>query len=296
MHALLLTLTAMLAFAGNSIINRLALAQGAIDAGSFSVIRLVSGALCLAVIYQLKSRRQPKDKALHFSAERRGPLIRLSALPELLCFALPLLGYALCFSFAYLKLAAGSGALILFATVQLSLLLFHLLSGQRMNLIEWLGVGIALSGFVSLLLPAATRPDLFSAGLMMLAGLCWALFTLAGKKAGQPLRATYLGFVGAAVLVLLISPFIIDTQQVTWPGIGWAVLSGAVASALGYVIWYQALAHLSMLKASIVQLSVPVLSVMGGLIWLREPITWPLVISSALVLGGIALVFTARSQ
>lgn len=295
MHAYLLTLTAMLAFAGNSIINRLALAQGAIDAGSFSVIRLVSGALCLALIYQLKSQSPREDKALDLSAKKLSSALGLSAITYALRFALPLLGYALCFSFAYLKLATGSGALILFATVQLSLLLFHLLSGQRMNRVEWLGVGIALSGFVSLLLPAATRPDLFSAGLMMLAGVCWALFTLAGKKAGQPLRATYLGFVGAAVLVLLIGPFIIDTQQVTWAGVGWAVISGALASALGYVIWYQALEHLSMLKASIVQLSVPVLSVIGGLIWLSEPVTWPLVISSALVLGGIALVFKARS-
>ncbi len=295
MHAYLLTLTAMLAFAGNSIINRLALAQGAIDAGSFSVIRLVSGALCLALIYQLKSQSPCEDKALDLSAKKLSSALGLSAITYALRFALPLLGYALCFSFAYLKLATGSGALILFATVQLSLLLFHLLSGQRMNRVEWLGVGIALSGFVSLLLPAATRPDLFSAGLMMLAGVCWALFTLAGKKAGQPLRATYLGFVGAAVLVLLIGPFIIDTQQVTWAGVGWAVISGALASALGYVIWYQALEHLSMLKASIVQLSVPVLSVIGGLIWLSEPVTWPLVISSALVLGGIALVFKARS-
>ena len=295
MHAYLLTLTAMMAFAGNSIINRLALAQGAIDAGSFSVIRLVSGALCLALIYQLKSQSPREDKALDLSAKKLSSALGLSAITYALRFALPLLGYALCFSFAYLKLATGSGALILFATVQLSLLLFHLLSGQRMNRVEWLGVGIALSGFVSLLLPAATRPDLFSAGLMMLAGVCWALFTLAGKKAGQPLRATYLGFVGAAVLVLLIGPFIIDTQQVTWAGVGWAVISGALASALGYVIWYQALEHLSMLKASIVQLSVPVLSVIGGLIWLSEPVTWPLVISSALVLGGIALVFKARS-
>ncbi len=287
MHVYWLTFIAMLAFAGNSILNRLALAQATIDAGSFSLIRLLAGALCLALIFHLRAQKT--------EANQRSSTLHRNGGVALLRFALPLLGYALCFSFAYLQLAAGTGALILFATVQLTLLGYHLTSGHVMNRIEWLGVAIAVTGFVSLLLPSASQPDLGAAALMALAGVCWSVFTLFGKQAGQPLRATYLGFLGAALLVLALSPWLVEPSQVTWPGIGWAVLSGAVTSALGYVIWYQALESLNVLQASTVQLSVPVLSVIGGLFWLHEPLTWPLVISSALVLGGIALVFQARS-
>ncbi|WP_456295845.1 DMT family transporter [Vibrio sp. AK197] len=280
MQGYLLTLLAMLAFAGNSILNRLALADGSIDAGAFSVIRLLSGALCLGAFYHISRAQRITLNPQH--------------LLKLMPFALPLLGYALSFSYAYLHLTAGTGALILFATVQLVLIAYHWMSGHRLTAGEWFGVMLAVGGFCLLLLPSASQPDLISALLMMVAGICWAVFTVVGKKAGQPLRSTYWGFLGAGLIVLVLSPWLVEPKALSTPGVIWALLSGAVMSALGYVIWYRALAFISVLKASVVQLSVPVLSVFGGLIWLQEPLNWRLSLASLLVLGGIALVFNTR--
>ncbi|MDV5168628.1 DMT family transporter [Photobacterium rosenbergii] len=281
----------MLAFAGNSILCRLALAEGAIDAASFTLVRLISGAITLAVLTQV----------LHSSSLFSLRNWRKSDILG----ALMLFGYAAAFSFSYVKMATGTGALILFASVQFSMIGFHLFSGNRMSLWEWGGLVVSLAGFGYLLIPNATRPDIGSALLMVIAGICWAAFTILGKRASDRpslltmsisfLLATLLG-IGIAVVGGIIIPFSAELEHISSRGLLLAVLSGAVASGIGYAIWYAVLPRLSILRASVVQLSVPAIASIGGWLVLSEQITFATTISTLLILGGIALVFAARSN
>lgn len=281
----------MLAFAGNSILCRLALAEGAIDAASFTLVRLISGAITLAVLTLVLHSNSLFSPSNWKKSDILG--------------ALMLFGYAAAFSFSYVNMATGTGALILFASVQFTMIGFHLFSGNKMSLWEWGGLVVSLAGFGYLLIPNSTRPDIGSAVLMVLAGICWAAFTILGKRESErpSLLIMSVSFILASLLggsiavaggiIISFSPEIVDISS---RGLLLAVLSGAVASGIGYAIWYAVLPSLSILRASVVQLSVPAIASIGGWIVLSEKITLATTISTLLILGGIALVFAARSN
>ncbi len=280
MSTFLLTAIAMLAFAANSLLCRLALAAGLIDAGSFTLIRLLSGAVTLIVIMLLRGNWR-----------RQIPTTRFSVFAGVALF-----GYAALFSFAYVKLAAGTGALLLFGAVQLTLLALYWWQGQRFKRLELIGIAVSLLGFAWLMLPSATRPDVWSALLMVLSGICWAGFTALGKQAPTPSSGITWGFITASIFGLLLSPLLLESIHVTLQGVVLAVASGAIASGCGYVLWYQVMQKLTLLQAAVSQLSVPAIALVLGSVMLSEPLTTHSIITSAIILGGIALVFLSRSQ
>lgn len=270
----------MFAFAANSILCRLALEEGSIDAGSFTLIRLVSGAITLALLLLLNRS----------GTKANFPGLKFSFMAGSTLFA-----YAILFSFAYVQLAAGTGALLLFGAVQLSLLVMHWWQGERFMRLEIIGIGCSVAGFVWLMLPSATRPDLFSAVLMMLSGVSWALFTALGKKVASPSSGITWGFVSASAIGLFVTPWLVNDIALTTKGVLLAIASGTVASALGYILWYRVLKNLSLVQASISQLSVPVITLVIGSALLGESLSMHSVLTSSVILGGIALVFLARS-
>lgn len=280
MSTFLLTAIAMLAFAANSLLCRLALAAGLIDAGSFTLIRLLSGAATLIVIMLLRGNWRSQIPTTRFS----------------LFAGVALFGYAALFSFAYVKLAAGTGALLLFGAVQLTLLALYWWQGQRFKLLELIGIAVSLLGFAWLMLPSATRPDVWSALLMVLSGICWAGFTALGKQAPTPSSGITWGFITASIFGLLLSPLLLESIHVTLQGVMLAVASGAIASGCGYVLWYQVMQKLTLLQAAVSQLSVPAIALVLGSALLSEPLTTHSIFTSAIILGGIALVFLSRSQ
>ena len=273
---LLLTALAMLAFAGNSLLCRLALRETAIDAAGFTAIRLASGALMLWLLLRLRSPRQP------MAGNWAG--------------ALALFVYAATFSFAYLRLDTGVGALLLFGAVQLSMLLWGLWRGERLGLAASLGTALAAGGLLALLLPGASAPPLTAALLMLLAGVAWGAYSLLGRGQGEPLAMTAGNFLRAAPLGLLLALALLP--QLRWDGAGlfYALLSGALTSCVGYAIWYSALPGLRASQAATVQLSVPILAALGGSLLLNESLTLRLLLSAAAVLGGIALVLGSRQR
>ncbi|WP_199455164.1 DMT family transporter [Vibrio owensii] len=280
MSTFLLTAIAMLAFAANSLLCRLALAAGLIDAGSFTFIRLLSGAVTLIVIMLLRGNWRSQIPTTRFS----------------LFAGVALFGYAALFSFAYVKLAAGTGALLLFGAVQLTLLALYWWQGQRFKRLELVGIAVSLLGFAWLMLPSATRPDVWSALLMVLSGICWAGFTALGKQAPTPSSGITWGFITASIFGLLLSPLLLESVHVTLQGVMLAVASGAIASGCGYVLWYQVMQKLTLLQAAVSQLSVPAIALVLGSALLSEPLTTHSIFTSAIILGGIALVFLSRSQ
>lgn len=280
MSTFLLTAIAMLAFAANSLLCRLALAAGLIDAGSFTLIRLFSGAVTLIVIMLFRGNWR-----------RQIPTTRFSVFAGVALF-----GYAALFSFAYVKLAAGTGALLLFGAVQLTLLALYWWQGQQFKILERVGIAVSLLGFAWLMLPSATRPDVWSAFLMVLSGICWAGFTALGKQAPTPSSGITWGFITASIFGLLLSPLLLESIHVTLQGVMLAVASGAIASGCGYVLWYQVMQKLTLLQAAVSQLSVPAIALALGAALLSEPLTTHSIITSAIILGGIALVFLSRSQ
>ncbi|KIF48371.1 multidrug transporter [Vibrio owensii 47666-1] len=280
MSTFLLTAIAMLAFAANSLLCRLALAAGLIDAGSFTLIRLLSGAVTLIAIMLLRGNWRSQIPTTRFS----------------LFAGMALFGYAALFSFAYVKLAAGTGALLLFGAVQLTLLALYWWQGQRFKRLELIGIAVSLLGFAWLMLPSATRPDVWSALLMVLSGICWAGFTALGKQAPTPSSGITWGFITASIFGLLLSPLLLESIHVTLQGVMLAVASGAIASGCGYVLWYQVMQKLTLLQAAVSQLSVPAIALVLGSALLSEPLTTHSIITSVIILGGIALVFLSRSQ
>ena len=269
-----LTALAMIAFAGNSLLCRLALKQTAIDAASFTLIRIVSGALCLWIIVQI----------------RKGSMRKAGSWPS----ALALFGYAAFFSFAYLRLTAGTGALLLFGAVQATMIFWALKKGERLRLGQIAGLLLALTGLVALVFPGLSAPPLGAAVLMLGAGIAWGIYSLRGKGSGDPLRATAGNFLRAVPMVVLLTLVTWRSIQFDRAGISYAIASGALASGIGYAIWYTALPALKASGAATVQLSVPVLAAAGGIIFLGEPITLRFALASIAVLGGIALVIVER--
>lgn len=270
---------ALFAFAANSLFCRFALSEQSIDPGSFTAIRLISGALTLMALMQWRG-----EFNLKFLRDRNSWLAGVS-----------LFGYAAAFSYAYTSLTTGTGALILFGIVQLTLIGAHLLSGQRLQSLEWVGIGLSVSGFVVLMMPSAQTPEWNVALLMAASGVCWAMFTLLGKRSPESASVSITnGFVIASFLAVLFAPWLIQDPRLSGSGIAWALLSGVAASGLGYIIWYQVIKQISVLQASVAQLSVPVIAFVAGAVGLGEDIRMISVLASMLVLGGIGLVFLAK--
>ena len=275
------TTLALVGFAANSVLCRLALRDGAIDAASFSTIRLISGA---ATLLLLTSRLKPAPTT-GTSTTAQGSWISAALL----------FLYAVPFSFAYLGLSAGTGALILFGCVQLTMMIAALRSGERPRPLQWLGMGLACAGLVYLVLPGLTAPPLASAALMALAGCAWGFYSLRGRAATNPLAQTSSNFVRTVPMALAVSALALPQLHVEPRGALLAVASGTLASALGYFVWYTALRGLTATRAAVVQLAVPILAATGGVILLAEMLTHQLVLSAAMVLGGIALALAGPS-
>ena len=268
----------MIAFASNSLLNRLALGQQTIDAVSYTTIRLVSGAIVLWLISSLKRNAQ--------AVKVRGNWIS----------ALMLFVYATGFSFAYLSLRAGVGALILFGSVQVTMLLSAIRSGERPTVLEWLGVLLALGGLVYLVFPGLTSPSPIGSALMVMAGFAWGIYSLRGRGSDSPLATTTGNFIYAVPFIVVVRSITMNSIQLSTNGVLLAAASGAIASGLGYVIWYAALRGLTATQAAIVQLSVPVLAGWGGVIFLAEQLSLRLVIAGVLILGGIGMAVISHGK
>ena len=271
-----LTLLAMLAFAGNSLLCRLALKHTAIDAASFTLIRIASGALALWLIMQMRSR----------------PVARLGSWPS----ALALFIYAAAFSFAYLTLSAGTGALLLFGAVQVTMIAWGFRQGERLHARQVSGLALALAGLVTLVLPGLTAPPLPGSILMLCAGAAWGIYSLRGRTAGDPINATAGNFLRAVPCAVLLSLMLFRWMRLDSLGVAFAILSGGLASGVGYVIWYRALPGLQAASAATVQLSVPVLAAAGGILLLGETLTVRFLLASLAILTGIALVVVGKSH
>lgn len=271
---LLLTLLAMLGFAGNSLLCRVALKGGALDAATFTSVRLLSGALVLWLLVRFAGRRRPAGDW-----------------PS----ALALFVYAAAFSFAYVQLDTASGALLLFGAVQIGMLVAGWRRGERLGRLQMAGLLLVIGGLLVLLLPGTSSPDPLAALLMLGSGLAWALYSLRGQVTSDPLAATAGNFLRAAPLALVLSGMLLADLHWDAMGLFYAVLSGALASGICYAIWYSALRGLTAVQAGTVQLSVPILAALGGSLLLAEPFTPRLALVSVAVLGGVALVLRARS-
>jgi drug/metabolite transporter (DMT)-like permease len=280
-----LTLITMLCFAGNSVLCRLALRQTSIDPASFTSVRLISGALVLALLVCARQWVFAK-----------GGTAQAAGLGGNWISALALFGYAAAFSFSYTNMSTGVGALLLFGAVQATMILTGLWRDERLNGLQTAGLLIAFAGVVALLSPGLNAPPLASAVLMLSAGLAWGVYSLRGRGAADPTGDTAGNFLRAALVAALLSVWLLAHQQIDGRGLLYAALSGAVTSGLGYALWYAVLPQLSRTRAATVQLSVPVLAALAGALFMNEPLTWGLVLTSIAVLGGIALVVYGKSR
>jgi drug/metabolite transporter (DMT)-like permease len=278
MRIVFLTTATMVAFAANSILCRLALGDAAIDAASFTTVRLASGAIMLLVVSGLASPGQATSHKGNWGS------------------AIILFVYAIAFSFAYVSLAAGVGALILFGSVQATMILAALGSGERPSLLEWLGLLAALAGLVYLVLPGLSAPSPIGSALMAASGIAWGLYSLRGRGAANPTRAITASFVRALPLALVASAIAFGAISLSTRGVLLAFVSGALTSGLGYILWYTALKELTATRAAIVQLTVPVIAAAGGVLFLAEEVSSRLIVSSILILGGVALSVSVKSS
>lgn len=268
------TAAALIAFAGNSVLTRVALGRASIDAATFSTVRLAGGAGML----------------LAATALTRPAELRLSGswISAVILFL-----YAIPFSFAYTSLTAGTGALILFGFVQVTMMVAALSAGERPNGLQWIGLALALGGLTYLVSPGLKAPPLTGSLLMAMAGVMWGAYSLRGRGARDPLQLNMSNFVRALPLAIAVSVLTRSQMVVSTEGILIALASGAITSGLGYVLWYTALRNLTATRAAVVQLLVPILAAVGGVVFLSETISLRLVLSAVVVLGGIALALTA---
>ena len=302
MKATLYTVIALIAFAANSLFGRMALAAGYIDAWSFTIIRLVSAAVCLATImmvYTYRLRRQ----ALNLGSTSYEAILNDKG--SWLSSA-SLVIYALCFSIAYVELDTGTGALILFSAVQLTMIGWGIYKKEQLSALQWAAFIVAVVGFIYLMLPSAAVPSLLAATLMAISGVAWGIYSIRGKSCVSPLRATGFNFIRSlvAVPILLLIGMVyldniglenIDLGNITIKGILLACASGAIASGMGYSIWYMAMPLLKNTQAAVVQLCVPVLAAILGVVFLSEQLTMQFVVASAVILGAV-LVFILNKK
>lgn len=268
----------MIALASNSVLCRLALGKEAIDAASFTAIRLLSGALMLLLILfirNLHSTRESNEKSHIAGSWFASSMLFL---------------YAVTFSYAYITLETGTGALILFGAVQLTMIVIAYGKGQRLNAFEWMGIAISFTGFISLIWPEIRTPSLLGCALMAIAGIAWGVYTLEGKGSVNPLADTTANFLRSLPLVVLLTLLTLKDAQLSIMGILLAIASGALASGLGYTIWYTALRELTTIQAAIVQLTIPLIAAVGGVVFVSENLTLRLVVSGTLILFGILIV------
>jgi drug/metabolite transporter (DMT)-like permease len=270
------TAFALVAFAFNSILCRLALGAEAIDAASFTAVRLISGAVTLLLIFSFFGRKD--------AGAKKGNWLS----------AFFLFAYAICFSFAYLGLTTATGALILFGSVQMTMIAAALFKGERPRILEWLGLFVALGGLVYLVFPGLAAPPAESCALMIFAGVAWGFYTLRGRGSANPLAETAGNFLRSVPMVILVALPFIYQARLSPKGILFAVLSGAAASGIGYSVWYAALKYHTATRAAVLQLSVPALAAAGGAIFLSEIVSARLLLASGLILGGIALAIFGR--
>jgi len=273
MNTILLTGLALLAFAGNSVLCRLALAEGAIDAASFTWIRLLTGALVLSVLARFSG----------FNSQQIPRKVNWYAASMLFI-------YAIAFSYAYVSLDTGTGALILFGTVQVTMIFLGVRAGDRLDAYQWLGVALALTGLTVLLLPGASVPSFVGFILMLAAGLAWGLYSLAGKRSRTPLFDTASNFYGTVPLALMLLIITVGHSTISLNGLVLAILSGGLTSGIGYAIWYKALEGLSAAQAAVSQLFVPLIAALGGVMFAGEVVGLPLVIPTLLIMSGVLLV------
>ena len=272
------TFLALSAFAANSVICRLALKEKAIDPGLFTGIRLISGASVLVLLVFLsRGDRSSYSKGSWVSG-----------------FVLFL--YAAAFSYAYITLETGTGALIAFGSVQITMIAYSLISGYKMSVWEWLGVFLSIAGFVYLMLPDAKTPSVSGFILMTISGISWGLYSIRGSDSKNPLNETAFNFLRATPFLLLLLFFIAKDANASTKGILLALLSGTITSGIGYTIWYMALKELTSIQASIVQLFVPVLAAMGGVFFVGELISSKLIVASLMILGGIFLLIVKKTK
>ncbi len=272
-----LTFVVMMAFALNSLLCREALTTRAMGAADFTAVRLASGALTLWLLVAIT----------HGKKRIGGSWISAAAL----------FGYAACFSFAYLELSAGTGALLLFGAVQVSMISWALVRGERLTVLKWAGAIAAFAGLVWFMLPSVQSPSLVGAALMVIAGICWGVYSLRGRGATNPTVDTAGNFARAVPFasVLYVLP-VGSAAPPTWFGWILAIASGALASGLGYALWYSVLPRLAAGTSATVQLSVPIIAAVGGVLFLGEPITGRLMVASTLVLGGISLFIHSKGR
>lgn len=286
LKAPLFTLMALIAFAANSLLCRMAFVGGYIDPWHFTVIRLLSGALCLGLIILIHSyikRQQTDQRVAHDPHQAPDTGSWLSSM----CLVV----YALCFSVAYMALQTGTGALILFSAVQLTMIGWGIYKKERLSPLQWLALSVAIIGFVYLMLPSAVTPSLPAALMMSISGIAWGIYSIRGKSCVAPLRATGYNFMRSLlILPLLLLLGFSQLGDVRIEGVLLASASGAIASGIGYSIWYVAMPLLKSTTAAIVQLCVPILAAVMGALFLFEPLTLRFLLSSTLILGAV-LVF-----
>jgi drug/metabolite transporter (DMT)-like permease len=277
-RAALLTGVAMIAFAANSVLARLAFATVESEPMSYTGLRLASGALVLYLIHSAMNRSFPRRVAGSWGA------------------AAALFGYALAFSIAYVMLGAGTGALILFASVQIGILGWAMVKGDRPGALEWIGLIIAAGAFAYLVSPGLVAPDPVGSLLMVAAGLCWAAYTLLGRGSHSPLVDTAGNFIRTTPIAAVLLVFGLIVQPLDPVAATYAVASGALASGLGYAVWYAALPHLQRATAAIVQLTVPAIAAFGSVLFISEPLTLRLMVASIGILGGVAVALVGADR
>ena len=295
LKATIYTMIALIAFAANSLFCRMALAEGYIDAWSFTTIRLLSAAGCLGIImvihtYQLRRQRLKLGSiAIDALLNDKGSWLS----------SISLVVYALCFSIAYVELNTGTGALILFSAVQLTMIGWGIYKKEQLRPLQWMAFIVAVAGFIYLMLPSAAVPSLLAATLMAISGMAWGMYSIRGKSCVSPLRATGFNFIRSLIVVpilLLISMNYLDINldNITVKGVLLACASGAIASGMGYSIWYTAMPLLKNTQAAVVQLCVPIIAAVLGVVFLSEQLTMQFVVASAVILGAVLLFILSK--
>jgi drug/metabolite transporter (DMT)-like permease len=278
LSAVSFTLAALFAFAANSLLCRAALAPRLVDPASFTTIRIGSGAATLFVL--------SKVFALRSAPGARGSWVS----------AFALFAYAIGFSLAYVRIGAGVGALVLFGMVQVTMVSWGLLTGERPRAGEWAGLALAIAGLAVFMLPGAHTPDVFGTMLMMAAGIAWGVYSLRGRTSASPMLTTADNFLRAVLFAIGASAMAVANVHATARGVVLAALSGAIASALGYCLWYLALPRLTATRAALVQLLVPIIAALGAALLLGESISTRLLGGGAIIVIGVALAIAAKAN
>ncbi len=298
MKAALYTIIALIAFAANSLFCRMALAEGYIDAWSFTIIRLLGGAICLSIIMVVHARRLTRQSMADTSIDTDISINNNAILNDKGSWLsnISLVVYALCFSLAYVELDTGTGALILFAAVQLTMIGWGIYKKEQLSALQWIAFMVAVAGFIYLMLPSAAVPSLSGAAIMAISGIAWGVYSIRGQSCISPLRATGFNFIRSLVAIPIIGLMAIGyLSNIQSEGIVLAFISGAITSGLGYSIWYTAMPLLKSTQTAVVQFCVPVLAAAAGVLFLSEQLTMRFIVASSIILGAV-LVFILNKK